>query len=55
MTNKQDITYQHASIFGVDFHQFIELESSQTNVEIATELGISITDVQKLKEKLKQS
>ncbi|CQR46942.1 hypothetical protein BN1058_01229 [Paraliobacillus sp. PM-2] len=54
-TNKQSISQQNSSIFGVDFHQFMELESNQNSLEIAEELGISTEDVQKLKENLKRS
>ncbi|WP_182200493.1 hypothetical protein [Paraliobacillus salinarum] len=54
-SNKMNISQQHDSVFGIDFHQFLTLEADRNNLEIAEELGISLKDVHKLKEKLKQS
>lgn len=52
---KQELVHSHATIFGVDFHQFLELEDSQTSLELAEEFGISLADIKKLKGKLKRS
>ncbi|MDC3415628.1 hypothetical protein [Aquibacillus salsiterrae] len=42
-------------IYGVDFHRFTELEGKSNSMEIAEELGVSLRDVKKLKEKLNRS
>jgi len=39
-------------VFGVDFHQFLELEGTANHMEIAEELGISIGEVNTLKKKV---
>lgn len=36
-------------IFGVDFHDFIQREQSNTTFELASEFGLTIGDVRKLK------
>ncbi|GGM30850.1 hypothetical protein GCM10011351_16170 [Paraliobacillus quinghaiensis] len=55
INNKQLNTQGTASIFGANFHRFVELESFSNSLEIAEELGISLHDVKKLKEKLNRS
>ncbi|MCT2537663.1 hypothetical protein NC661_01790 [Aquibacillus koreensis] len=42
-------------LYGANFHRFVEMESSVDSMEIAQELGLSLGDVKKLKEKLKRS
>ncbi|MFB6468026.1 hypothetical protein ACE38V_14665 [Cytobacillus sp. Hz8] len=42
-------------LFGVDFHDFIQKEQNANMVELASEFGISIKDVQKLKKQLGRS
>ncbi len=42
-------------IFGVDFHDFIQKEKNSNMVELASEFGLSIRDVKKLKKRLERS
>lgn len=42
-------------IFGVDFHDFIQKEQSSHVVELASEFGLSLRDVRKLKKQLERS
>ncbi|MBN6887822.1 putative NAD-dependent epimerase/dehydratase family protein [Cytobacillus horneckiae] len=42
-------------LFGVDFHDFIQSEQYSTMLELASEFGVSIQDVRKLKKKLGRS
>lgn len=42
-------------IFGVDFHEFIERESNANTFELASEFGLTIRDVRKLKKQLERS
>ncbi|WP_175384351.1 hypothetical protein [Bacillus sp. FJAT-27225] len=42
-------------VFGVDFHDFIEREQNSGTFELASEFGLTIRDVRKLKKKLERS
>ncbi|MEH7343610.1 hypothetical protein V7122_07015 [Bacillus sp. JJ1532] len=42
-------------IFGVDFHDFIQKEQGSNMVELASEFGLSVRDVRKLKKHLERS
>jgi hypothetical protein len=42
-------------LFGVDFHDFIQKEQSSQVVELASEFGLSLRDVRKLKKQLERS
>lgn len=42
-------------LFGVDFHDFIQKEQQSNAYELATEFGLSIRDVRKLKKHLERS
>lgn len=42
-------------LFGVDFHDFIQSEQHNTTFELASEFGLTIGDVRKLKKHLKRS
>jgi hypothetical protein len=42
-------------LFGVDFHDFIQKEQQGTSFELASEFGITIGDVRKLKKHLERS
>ncbi|MFC4320904.1 hypothetical protein [Litchfieldia salsa] len=42
-------------LFGVDLHHFVKSEQDATYVELASEFGISIKDVRKLKKQLNRS
>lgn len=42
-------------LFGVNFHDFIEKEPNANSFELASEFGISMRDVKKLKKHLERS
>ena len=42
-------------LFGVDFHDFIQRQQQSTTFELASEFGLSLGDVQKLKKHLERS
>lgn len=42
-------------IFGVDFHDFIQKEKNSNMVELASEFGLSLRDVKKLKKRLERA
>lgn len=42
-------------IFGVDFHDFLEKEQHTGTFELASEFGLTIRDVRKLKKHLERS
>jgi hypothetical protein len=42
-------------LFGVDLHDFIQKEQSSTYVELASEFGLSLNDVRKLKKQMNRS
>ncbi|MEH7082132.1 hypothetical protein V7139_05270 [Neobacillus drentensis] len=42
-------------LFGVDFHDFIQKEQHANSFELASEFGITIGDVRKLKKHLERS
>lgn len=42
-------------LFGVDFHDFLQKEQSSNMIELASEFGISMRDVRKLKKHLERS
>jgi hypothetical protein len=42
-------------LFGVDFHDFIQKEQSTNTVELASEFGLSLRDVRKLKKQIERS
>lgn len=42
-------------LLGVDFHDFIQREQSSTMVELASEFGLAMKDVRKLKKQLERS
>jgi hypothetical protein len=42
-------------LFGVDFHDFIQKEQQSSSFELASEFGLSIGDVRKLKKHLERS
>lgn len=42
-------------LFGVDFHDFIEKEQNSTSFELASEFGLTMGDVKKLKKHLARS
>ncbi|ALC89829.1 RNA polymerase subunit sigma-70 [Bacillus sp. FJAT-18017] len=42
-------------VFGVDFHDFIEKEQNSGTYELASEFGLTIRDVRKLKKRLERS
>lgn len=42
-------------VFGVNFHEFIDLEEQSTMYELASDFGISLSEVKKLKKRLNRS
>ncbi|HZG73579.1 MAG TPA: hypothetical protein VEY51_18730 [Chondromyces sp.] len=42
-------------VFGVDFHHFIQREKEFDSIELASEFGLTLRDVQFLKKKLERS
>ena len=42
-------------LFGVDFHDFIQKEQHASSIELASEFGITMSDVRKLKKHLGRS
>lgn len=42
-------------LFGVDFHDFLQKEQSSNMVELASEFGLTMRDVRKLKKHLERS
>ncbi|WLR44046.1 RNA polymerase subunit sigma-70 [Bacillus carboniphilus] len=52
---KSSQTYEKKDVFGVNFHDFIVLESQATTYEIASEFGLSLRDVKNLQKKIKRS
>ena len=50
-----NVQSMNGRLFGVDFHDFIEKEQHATSVELASEFGLSMRDVRKLKKLLERS
>ncbi|WP_165767867.1 hypothetical protein [Virgibacillus indicus] len=42
-------------IYGVNFHNFLEMEGDSNHMEIAEELGISVGEVKMLKKKINRA
>ncbi|WP_187118812.1 hypothetical protein [Bacillus marasmi] len=42
-------------LFGIDFHDFIQQEQQATVYELATEFGLTLGDVKKLKKHMERS
>ncbi|CAM3819536.1 hypothetical protein [Mesobacillus zeae] len=42
-------------IFSVDFHDFIQKEQNNNMIELASEFGLCLRDVKKLKKQLERS
>ncbi|GGH68490.1 hypothetical protein GCM10010978_01510 [Compostibacillus humi] len=55
MQDKHYHTANNKDIFGVNLHQFVEMQDQTNYMEIAEEFGISIGEVKKLKKKLQRS
>lgn len=49
------IQSMNGKLFGVDFHDFIQSEQHNTTFELASEFGLTIRDVRKLKKHLERS
>jgi len=53
---KGDLVHSEMSgLFNVDFHEFLEKETECTAFELASEFGLSLRDVRKLKKQLSRS
>ncbi|WP_170150256.1 hypothetical protein [Oceanobacillus halophilus] len=55
MQDKQWNAGNDKDIFGVDIHQFMNMDGHANYMEIAEELGISIGEVKKLKKRINRS
>lgn len=42
-------------LYGVDFHDFIQKEANTNTFELASEFGLTLGEVKKLKKKLERS
>jgi hypothetical protein len=42
-------------LFNMDYHNFVERENQNTNLELASEFGLSLRDVKLLKNKLNRN
>ncbi len=42
-------------LFGIDFHDFLQKEQNSSMVELASEFGLTMKDVRKLKKQLERS
>lgn len=55
-SEKGQLSHQGTNeLFGVDFHDFIQKEQNANAVELASEFGLSLGDVRKLKRQLHRS
>ncbi|MBU8905515.1 hypothetical protein [Desertibacillus haloalkaliphilus] len=52
---KQNGVSKADQLFHVDFHDFINHEQHQTNMELADEFGLSLREVNVLKKKLSRN
>jgi hypothetical protein len=50
-----DKNYGSKQLFGVDLHDFTQKEGSNSYMELATEFGLSVGDVVKLKKQLERN
>jgi hypothetical protein len=50
-----NIQSMNGRIFGVDFHDFIQKEQHSNTFELASEFGLTLKDVRKLKKHLERS
>jgi len=46
---------QNQSLFGMQFHDFVDKEKDASSIELASEFGLSLRDVQKLRKQLNRS
>lgn len=42
-------------LFSIDFHEFMQKEAEHTAFELASEFGLTLRDVQKLKKQISRS
>ncbi len=42
-------------LFNMDYHSFVERENQHTNLELASEFGLSLRDVKLLKDKMNRN
>ncbi|GAA5415605.1 hypothetical protein Pryu01_00636 [Paraliobacillus ryukyuensis] len=55
VTDKQNMSNQTTTEFGVDFHRLPALKADQSPLTITSELGIQSEEIKLFKEKLKRS
>ncbi|WP_257346249.1 RNA polymerase subunit sigma-70 [Pseudalkalibacillus decolorationis] len=46
--------HRNSSMFGVDFHQFIEKEHMRSNYELAEEFGVTLETIKRLKHQIRR-
>ncbi|MBM7701407.1 RNA polymerase subunit sigma-70 [Metabacillus iocasae] len=55
-SEKGEHSYRQGNqLFGVNFHDFVEKETEASSVELASEFGLTLRDVQKLRKHLNRS
>jgi hypothetical protein len=54
-SEKGEFVHTQFPLFHVNFHDFIQKESDLTSFELASEFGLTLRDVQKLKKHLSRS
>jgi hypothetical protein len=55
-SEKGQLSHQGSNqLYGVDLHDFIQKEQTSTYVELASEYGVTIGDVRKLKKQINRS
>jgi hypothetical protein len=52
---KQMVHNGTSQFYGTSFHHFIERENQMTSLDLASEFGLSLTEVRLLKKKLERS
>ncbi|MED3978488.1 RNA polymerase subunit sigma-70 [Priestia megaterium] len=55
-SEKGEQSFQQVNpVFGIHFHDFIDRESEASSLELASEFGLTLRDVQKLRKQLDRS
>ncbi|APH04268.1 RNA polymerase subunit sigma-70 [Bacillus weihaiensis] len=54
-SQKGELSHSTRDVFGVNFHDFMVKEQSDTSMELASEFGISLREVKNLKKHLNRS
>lgn len=54
-SDKKKQAQQHSDLFGLNLHEFIEKERHSSHFELASEFGLSLREVRKLKKRLERN